>query len=341
MKKIVKAIVVLVFFVLIGTNAYADETEIYGVDPIHDPWGYILPESNQRYLTESDIKGLSLKEVSYAKNEIYARRGRKFLSTELQNYFNGKDWYKASYEPEDFDANYGSAIMNTYEKVNADFLATVEYSIDPNGYQLDSGMGEWQEESAPVSYDDILGEYKRAINDNFSNMNEYQYIPPRFNPSLPFNRGEKVYYTLYDFLDDGLAELVISVYYEASEYEDACYSIVDIYGTDGETVQKLEGENMSSAISYRLCENDVIEAHESSGGLSVGGLAYYQLHPNAATAEKIEEIRYYGTGECYKVDLEDPNNLESIESFEYKKIVESYPDMEDIPFEWKEIVADM
>ncbi len=41
---------------------------------------YILPESNSRYLTDADVAGLSLKEINYAKNEIYARHGRKFDS---------------------------------------------------------------------------------------------------------------------------------------------------------------------------------------------------------------------------------------------------------------------
>ena len=47
---------------------------------------YIIPDSNSRYLTESDISGLSLQQLNYAKNEIYARRGRKFDSVELQEY---------------------------------------------------------------------------------------------------------------------------------------------------------------------------------------------------------------------------------------------------------------
>ena len=41
---------------------------------------YILPDSNSRYLTESDIQYLSIREINYAKNEIYARHGRRFQS---------------------------------------------------------------------------------------------------------------------------------------------------------------------------------------------------------------------------------------------------------------------
>lgn len=63
---------------------------------------YIIPDSNSRYLTESDISGLSLQQLNYAKNEIYARRGRKFDSVELQEYFGSKSWYRGTIEPSQF-----------------------------------------------------------------------------------------------------------------------------------------------------------------------------------------------------------------------------------------------
>lgn len=48
---------------------------------------YILPDSDSRYLTDSDVRGLSANELMLARNEIYARHGRKFKDSELQNYF--------------------------------------------------------------------------------------------------------------------------------------------------------------------------------------------------------------------------------------------------------------
>ena len=67
-----------------------------------DAEDYIIPFSNIRELTEDDILGLSLQEINYAKNEIYARAGRKFNSQELQNYFSTKSWYNGIYEPTEF-----------------------------------------------------------------------------------------------------------------------------------------------------------------------------------------------------------------------------------------------
>lgn len=98
---------------------------------------YILPESDSRYMTDADVENLSLKEINYAKNEIYARHGRKFDSVELQNYFNSKSWYDEKYEPEDFDKNHAGE-LNDYEKTNAEFLSEKEFSINPDGYKLDA-----------------------------------------------------------------------------------------------------------------------------------------------------------------------------------------------------------
>lgn len=93
---------------------------------------YIIPDSNSRYLTESDISGLSLQQLNYAKNEIYARRGRKFDSVELQEYFGSKSWYRGTIEPSQFTND----MLNDYEIKNADLLSATEFAIDSGGYKL-------------------------------------------------------------------------------------------------------------------------------------------------------------------------------------------------------------
>ena len=56
---------------------------------------YIIANSSQAELTEYDLQGLSAQELTYARNEIYARHGYIFNSSELNEYFNSKSWYKA------------------------------------------------------------------------------------------------------------------------------------------------------------------------------------------------------------------------------------------------------
>lgn len=98
-----------------------------------DTGEYILPESSSRYLTDADISGLTLQQINYAKNEIYARHGRKFQSAELQNYFNSKSWYSGTIEAADFD----ESVLNDFEKKNAELLSSKEFSMESGGYKLD------------------------------------------------------------------------------------------------------------------------------------------------------------------------------------------------------------
>ena len=93
---------------------------------------YIFWDSNTRYLTESEVAGLSLRTLCYARNEIYARRGYIFQSQELRDYFGSKDWYYPAVPGSSFSAS----VLNSYEVANIELIKTYEFAIDPNGYQL-------------------------------------------------------------------------------------------------------------------------------------------------------------------------------------------------------------
>ena len=44
-----------------------------------EDWNYyILEDSSSRYISMYDVRDLSVQELCYARNEIYARHGRKF-----------------------------------------------------------------------------------------------------------------------------------------------------------------------------------------------------------------------------------------------------------------------
>lgn len=83
---------------------------------------YIIPDSGTRRLTVNEVKALSREERRLAKNEIYARHGRLFQDSELQDYFYGKSWYWGTVEPEDFD----ESVFNKTEKANVRLLAKYE-----------------------------------------------------------------------------------------------------------------------------------------------------------------------------------------------------------------------
>lgn len=83
---------------------------------------YILYESNVRYLNDQDLEGLTKEQLRYARNEIYARHGRKFKDAELQAYFDSKSWYTGTIEPDSFS----ESLLNEYEKANTAFIKAAE-----------------------------------------------------------------------------------------------------------------------------------------------------------------------------------------------------------------------
>ena len=83
---------------------------------------YIFPNSDSEYLTKSDLKGMSKSEINLAKNELYARHGRKFKSKELQAYFDSKSWYQGIYSPKQWDKKGDSYFFNKYEIKNRNLL---------------------------------------------------------------------------------------------------------------------------------------------------------------------------------------------------------------------------
>ena len=84
--------------------------------------GYILPYSDSMYYSESDLESLTAEELRIARNEIYARYGRKFKDEQLQRYFASCSWYYGDIEPEDFQ----ESSLNEYEMANRDLIKRCE-----------------------------------------------------------------------------------------------------------------------------------------------------------------------------------------------------------------------
>lgn len=94
-------------------------------EPTEDPRDtYLLPDSATRYLTEEDLEPLTAEECCFARNEIFARHGRIFITPEIAEYFASKNWYHGTIAPDRFD----NEIFNDVERANIQFIQAYELS---------------------------------------------------------------------------------------------------------------------------------------------------------------------------------------------------------------------
>lgn len=133
-----------------------------------------------------------------------------------------------------------------------------------------------------------------------------------------------------------MPELVIGIDNQGTDY-----AIVDFYSTDGTIIQNIDAAEDGHYLGYELCEGDIVLCSWTSGGLSAGGRAFYQLYPNEAVGEKIEEIWHNGSGICFYIDTVT-DGIGSEEEYmisreEYDAIEASYPLVTESPFEWKKL----
>lgn len=88
------------------------------VEPSDGPQGdFIIPDSDRRILTLSDLRKLSKEELRIARNEIFARRGRYFEAPDLKSRFGRFSWYSP---------NTWNPQLNSIEQANIALMDRVE-----------------------------------------------------------------------------------------------------------------------------------------------------------------------------------------------------------------------
>ena len=88
----------------------------------NDNNGQILPHSSSSYLDHSDIANLNNWQLRVARNEIYARHGRKFQSEDLHNHFSNQPWYVPEIPADEFK----ESSLSQLEKHNVELIQSYE-----------------------------------------------------------------------------------------------------------------------------------------------------------------------------------------------------------------------
>lgn len=105
-----------------GTTSSTDSAAKTENKSIAEKEGWIFADSNTILLTERDLADLSAEECKIARNEIYARHGRKFKDPFLQSYFNSCEWYQGTVEAD----NFNEQNLNETELANRNLIAAYE-----------------------------------------------------------------------------------------------------------------------------------------------------------------------------------------------------------------------
>ncbi|MDU4862344.1 MAG: YARHG domain-containing protein [Terrisporobacter othiniensis] len=97
----------------------APEVEEYNNDLENDQ--YFIVDSDSRYLTETELSAYTDEELSFIRNEIFARYGYVFKKDKYINYFSEKSWYTpdSSFQGNEED-------FNDYEIKNIELIKSLE-----------------------------------------------------------------------------------------------------------------------------------------------------------------------------------------------------------------------
>lgn len=200
--------------------------------------GYFFYDSDCRYLEEADLYGLTAEECKLARNEIYARYGRKFTTKSIQEHFDSCYWYYPVYEASEFN----EAWLNEYEKANIDMIKAYEDSNAPETSRYFEpsvirrvSFTTWSE----LTSDTVILEY---TSEHEGRMIYYLF---RENPdgewydykcSYRFVEDDNMVANLYDLDTD---ELVMGYEIFYKTYNGDSYFTMDIY-YDGDELELIE-----------------------------------------------------------------------------------------------------
>ncbi len=214
---------------------------------------FLLPDSDTYYISESDISWMDDNELMLARNEFYARRGRKFVTKSIQDYFNRQGWYYGTINPDDFT----SEMFNRYEQANVDFIVAYEKKRKEIREQKKSEKRTGISGSAAPSsvaagqYNELVGLYGSSMIEDWSGDECALAGMNRLVADL--ERPGDLGYTYMDLDGDGEEELLIAPTDPQTYGEGAVFEIYTI--EDGVPVIVASSDEDEF---YYICEGNTV-----------------------------------------------------------------------------------
>jgi len=125
--------------------------------------------SNEVYLTDDDLIGLSTAELRLERNKIFAKHGYIFKSSELNQYFSQFDWYNPQYN------NVDDMLMDV-DKQNIDLIKSYEAKMQSNKSEFDAFLTLFEE--IDNSFLEITWDYYKSFD---LNTISYRYLAKFFD----------------------------------------------------------------------------------------------------------------------------------------------------------------
>ena len=88
----------------------------------YDAHEYMLAMSDIKEIPQYYLENMSTNQLWIARNEMFARHGRKFDNAYLSNYFESCSWYNGTVAPKDFD----ESVLSQVEKKNLEIIKSYE-----------------------------------------------------------------------------------------------------------------------------------------------------------------------------------------------------------------------
>lgn len=142
-----------------GEEAAGEESIEEKIQVVWDQNGYVCNNSDKAIITSSnDYLFLSEERKQIAINEIYARHGRLFNDSKIQQYFDSQFWYSGIIPPEEFD----DSALNDIEQTNIKILKGEIYPESVQTVENIEDTGDEISETLPLSIMVMSGTYKNG-----------------------------------------------------------------------------------------------------------------------------------------------------------------------------------
>jgi len=226
---------------------------------------YLLPDADTYFITEQNISWMSDDQLILARNEFFARRGRKFSTKWIQEYFNKQKWYHGKIEEKLFNGN----LFNAYETANVNFIAAYEAKRKAKHKKKKTKLRMTGPNEADDAYYDIYQRYNGAAlagwdAESMSRLG-LQWV------SQNEDAVESMGYTSRDLDGDGQDEFIVGPMDKKAFGDGAVFSIYTVENGSPKRVVLSDGN-----IEYYICDDNLIRREETTDdGRWI--ISYFQL----------------------------------------------------------------